>query len=73
MDLVIGLILMLIGGTGLGVFWENLPTCDMTKPITVRCREVRGQWGGTVDGRIHERDADDPGVHGRADRQDALP
>jgi hypothetical protein len=34
---------------------ENLSTCDMTQqPIVKRCREVRGQWGGLVDGRIHE-------------------
>lgn len=36
------------------VMWESLPTCDMTRPIVKRCREVRGQWSGEVDGRIHE-------------------
>lgn len=36
------------------VLWENLPTCDMRAPITERCREVRHQWGGLVDARIHD-------------------
>lgn len=38
------------------VMWENLPTCHLEDPAVkppVKCREVRGQWGGTVDGRIH--------------------
>ena len=39
------------------VLWENLPTCDMNAPIHERCREVRHQWGGTVDGRIHDPSA----------------
>jgi hypothetical protein len=48
-------IALLFGAFVSGPFmWENLPTCDMTKPITAKCREVRGQWGGTVDGRVHQ-------------------
>lgn len=62
----IGFIISLIFGslvTGPGM-WENLPTCNMDAPIVERCREVRGQWGGTVDGRIH----DDSSLHERAER-----
>lgn len=47
-------IALLIGAFATGpVMWENLPTCDMRKPIERKCREVRGQWGGRVDGAIH--------------------
>lgn len=47
-------IALMIGAFASGPgMWENLPTCDFRAPITTRCREVRGQWGGTVDGRIH--------------------
>jgi hypothetical protein len=48
------LLALMIGAFVSGPFiWENLPTCDMRKPIERKCREVRGQWGGTVDGAIH--------------------
>lgn len=47
------LLVMLFGAFVSGpVMWENLPTCDFREPIKARCREVRGQWGGAVDGRI---------------------
>ena len=39
--------------TGPG-FYENLPTCDFRAPLVERCREVRGQWGGEVGGRVRE-------------------
>lgn len=32
--------------------YGNLPTCDMREPIHEKCREVKGVWGGTVDGRV---------------------
>jgi hypothetical protein len=49
---ILGLLLMLFGSlVSAPAMWENLPTCDMTRPIERRCREVAGQWGG-VDGRL---------------------
>lgn len=53
---MIELFALLLAGlfvTGPGI-WENLPTCDLRAPILHRCREVRGVWGGTVDGRVWE-------------------
>ena len=51
--MIFGLFLLLFGAMiSAPVMWENLPTCDYREPIVKRCREVRGQWGGTVDGRI---------------------
>jgi hypothetical protein len=52
------LLALLFGAFVTGPFlWENLPTChleDPNKPPVVRCREVHGVFGGTVDGRIHD-------------------
>jgi hypothetical protein len=37
---------------------ENMPTCDMRhRPLLVRCREVRDQWGGE---RVQTRDPEVP-------------
>jgi len=48
------LVTLLLGAVATGpVLWTNYPTCDFrTAPLVTPCREVRGQWNGTVDGRV---------------------